>query len=101
MKAINVKEFGGPEVLKLEDVPYPRPPQSGEVLIRVKAAGMNPYDTYMRSGSCGSGNPARPLRQALTLLGLSNRPHPLTTVGDSWSDRRWVCTTEISNYIDT
>jgi NADPH:quinone reductase-like Zn-dependent oxidoreductase len=33
MKAISVGEFGGPEVLKLEDVPDPRPPQSGEVLI--------------------------------------------------------------------
>ncbi len=35
MKAISVSEFGGPEVLKLEDVPDPRPPQSGEVLVRV------------------------------------------------------------------
>jgi len=73
MKAINVREFGGPEVLKLEDVPDPRPPQSGEVLIRVNASGVNPYDTYMRSGSYGSGNPACPLRQAPMLLGLSNR----------------------------
>ena len=60
MKAINVREFGGPEVLKLEDVSDPRPPQSGEVLIRVNASGVNPYDTYMRSGSYGSGNPALP-----------------------------------------
>jgi NADPH2:quinone reductase len=60
MKAISVCEFGGPEVLKLEDVPDPRPPQSGEVLISVNAAGVNPYDTYMRSGSYGSGNPALP-----------------------------------------
>lgn len=60
MKAISVSEFGGPEVLKLEDVPNPRPPQSGEVLISVKAAGVNPYDTYMRSGAYGSGNPALP-----------------------------------------
>jgi len=60
MKAICVREFGSPEVLKLEDVPDPRPPQSGEVLIRVNAAGVNPYDTYMRSGAYGSGNPALP-----------------------------------------
>ena len=50
MKAICISEFGGPEVLKLEDVPDPRPPQSGEVVERVNAAGVNPYDTYMRSG---------------------------------------------------
>jgi NADPH2:quinone reductase len=49
MKAISVSEFGGPEVLKLEDVPDPRPPQSGEVLISVKAAGVNPYRSPHRS----------------------------------------------------
>src|SRR5690348_6218842 len=49
MKAILVHEFGGPEVLKLEDVPTPRP-TSGQVLVRIHAVGVNPYDTYMRSG---------------------------------------------------
>jgi NADPH2:quinone reductase len=49
MKAIRVHEFGGPEVLRLEDVPTPRP-DAGQVLVRVKAAGVNPDDTYMRSG---------------------------------------------------
>ena len=60
MKAICVREFGGPEVLKLEDIPDPRPPQSGEVLVSVKAAGVNPYDTYMRAGTYGARNPALP-----------------------------------------
>jgi NADPH:quinone reductase len=49
MKSILVHQFGGPEVLKLEDVPTPRP-ASGQVLVRIHAAGVNPYDTYMRSG---------------------------------------------------
>jgi NADPH:quinone reductase-like Zn-dependent oxidoreductase len=40
MKAICVSEFGGPEVLKLEDMPDPRPPQSGGVLVSVNAAGL-------------------------------------------------------------
>ena len=40
MKAICVSEFGGPEVLKLEDMPDPRPPQSGGVLVSVNAAGV-------------------------------------------------------------
>ncbi|HXW57341.1 MAG TPA: NADPH:quinone reductase [Candidatus Cybelea sp.] len=50
MKAIVVHEFGGPEVLRLEEVPIPRP-AAGQVLVRIRAAGVNPYDTYMRSGS--------------------------------------------------
>src|SRR5437763_13349121 len=52
MKAIRVHEFGGPEVLRLEEVPDPRP-GSGEVVIRVKAAGVNPVDSYIRSGGYG------------------------------------------------
>ena len=50
MKAILVREFGGPEVLKLEEVPTPKP-GAGQVLVRIHAAGVNPYDTYMRAGS--------------------------------------------------
>jgi NADPH2:quinone reductase len=50
MKAVRVNEFGGPEVLKVEDVPDPKP-DSGQVLVRVKAAGLNPVDTYIRAGT--------------------------------------------------
>ena len=50
MKAIRVHEFGGPEVLKLEEVATPKP-SAGEVLVRIHAAGVNPYDTYMRAGT--------------------------------------------------
>jgi len=50
MKAIVVHEFGGPEVLKLEEVPTPKP-AAGQVLVRVHAVGVNPYDTYMRNGT--------------------------------------------------
>jgi NADPH2:quinone reductase len=50
MKAIRVSEFGGPEVLKLQDVPDPKP-DSGQVLVRIKAAGVNPVDTYIRAGA--------------------------------------------------
>ena len=50
MKAIRVHGFGGPEVLKLEDVATPKP-SGGEVLVRIHAAGVNPYDTYMRAGT--------------------------------------------------
>ena len=50
MKAILVREFGGPEVLKLEDVPTPKP-AAGQALVRIHAVGVNPYDTYMRAGT--------------------------------------------------
>ena len=50
MKAIQVHQFGGPEVLVLEELPTPKP-GPGEVLVHVRAAGVNPYDTYMRAGT--------------------------------------------------
>jgi NADPH2:quinone reductase len=50
VKAILVHQFGGPEVLTLSDVPEPRP-AANQVLVRILAAGVNPYDTYMRTGN--------------------------------------------------
>ncbi len=47
MRAIQIKEFGGPEVLDLVDLPVPEPAE-GEVLIRVSRAGMNFADTHQR-----------------------------------------------------
>lgn len=49
MKAILVREFGGPDVLKLEEVPDPTA-GAGQVTVRIHAVGVNPYDTYMRAG---------------------------------------------------
>src|SRR5580693_5637444 len=50
MKAVVIRAYGGPEVLKLEELPDPVP-GSGEVLIRVVAAGVNPFDRKVRSGA--------------------------------------------------
>ena len=50
MKAIRVHAFGGPEMLRLEQVDDPIP-GPGEVVIDVRAAGVNPADTYMRNGT--------------------------------------------------
>src|SRR5918998_69113 len=50
MRAILIEGFGGPEVLKLADVPVPEP-GDGEVLIRVARAGMNFADTHQRTNS--------------------------------------------------
>lgn len=52
MKAIRVHEFGGPEVLRLEDVPDPTP-GPGQAVVRVRAAGVNPVDVYIHSGTYG------------------------------------------------
>src|SRR5664279_2707108 len=50
MKAIRVREFGGPEVLKLEEVPDLQP-GPGQILVRVRAVGVNPVENYMRTGT--------------------------------------------------
>jgi len=50
MKAILIRQFGGPEVLKLEEIPTPKP-ASGQVLVKIHAAGVNPADTYARTGN--------------------------------------------------
>jgi NADPH:quinone reductase len=50
MKAIRIKEFGGPEVMKLEEVPDLKP-GAGQVVVRLRAVGVNPVDTYMRAGT--------------------------------------------------
>ena len=50
MIAIQVHKFGGPEVLEIHEVPTPKP-AAGQILVQVRAAGVNPYDTYMRNGT--------------------------------------------------
>ncbi len=50
MRAIQITEFGGPEVLRLVDLPRPEP-AAGEVLIRVTRAGLNFADTHTRENA--------------------------------------------------
>jgi NADPH2:quinone reductase len=54
MKAIRVSEYGGPSVLKLEEVPRPAV-GPGQVLVRNHAVGVNPVDTYLRSNTDNRG----------------------------------------------
>jgi NADPH2:quinone reductase len=50
MRAIRVDQFGGPEVLRLVHVPDPKP-GTGEVVVRLRAAGVNPFEAYTRTGN--------------------------------------------------
>jgi NADPH2:quinone reductase len=50
VKAIRVHEFGGPEVMKLEEVPD-LVPGPGQVMVRVHAVGVNPVESYVRTGT--------------------------------------------------
>ena len=65
MKAAVIHEYGGPGVLEYEDYPDPTL-QSGEVLIRVAAAGVNPIDALLRSGQIKD-------RQPVTFPGILGR----------------------------
>ena len=50
MKAIRVREFGPPEAMRLEEVPDLAPGR-GQVLVRIRAVGVNPVEAYIRSGT--------------------------------------------------
>ena len=50
MKSIRVQETGGPEVLKIQEIADPHP-GAGQVVVRIHAAGVNPVETYIRSGA--------------------------------------------------
>ena len=56
MKAIVVKEYGSEEVLEVSEIEAPSP-SDGEVLVEIKAAGVNPVDTYIRQGNHVSAPP--------------------------------------------
>ncbi|OFW13628.1 MAG: quinone oxidoreductase [Acidobacteria bacterium RIFCSPLOWO2_12_FULL_67_14] len=77
MKAIVVREFGGPEVMKLEEAPAPSP-GAGQVLIRVKAAGVNPVDTYVRAGTYAR-KPALPFTPGSDVAGVVEAVGPKVT----------------------
>lgn len=77
MKAVRVHEFGGPEQLKLEEVADPQA-GAGQVLIRVKAAGVNPVDTYIRAGAHVV-KPALPYTPGMDAAGVCEEAGPNVT----------------------
>lgn len=71
MKAIQVESFGAPEVLQLAELPDPQP-AAGQVLVRIRAAGVNPVDTYIRAGTYAR-KPALPYTPGLDGAGTVER----------------------------
>jgi NADPH:quinone reductase-like Zn-dependent oxidoreductase len=68
VKAVRVHSFGPPEVISVEDVPEPEP-REGEVVVRVKAAGVGPWDAWIRSGKSALPEPL-PLTLGTDLSGV-------------------------------
>ena len=76
MKAILVDQFGDPQVLRLAEVPIPTP-RDGQILIRVHAIGVNPVETYIRSGTYAA-KPAHARPAARVLPGFHTIPYTLS-----------------------
>jgi NADPH:quinone reductase-like Zn-dependent oxidoreductase len=94
MKAVRFDEYGGIDVLKVVDVPRPVP-MAGQVLVRVKAAGINPGEAKIRVGLEDSTWPATfPSGEGSDLAGIVSRTGPGVTsfsAGDEvigWTDNR-------------
>ncbi len=94
MRAVRFDEYGGIEVLKVVDVPRPAP-GSGQVLVQVKAAGINPGEAKIREGLLHSRWPATfPSGEGSDLAGIVSGTGPGVTsfsAGDEvigWTDNR-------------
>ncbi|MBI4553841.1 MAG: NADPH:quinone reductase [Candidatus Latescibacteria bacterium] len=97
MKAIRVHQFGGPEVMRVEDAPDVKP-GSGQVVVRVHAAGVNPVDTYIRTGTYAV-KPALPYTPGMDAAGV------VETIGEGVTnvvsgDRVYVFTTLSGAYAE-
>ena len=76
MKAILITAYGGPDVLSVTELPDPVP-AAGEVLIRVRAFGLNHAETYMRSGAWGDVAQVPGIRKSMS------RPSTSMSLSDS------------------
>jgi NADPH:quinone reductase len=77
MKAIRVSEFGSPEVMKYEEISDPHP-GNGQVVIKIYAAGVNPVEAYIRSGSYAR-KPALPYTPGADAAGIVEEVGPGVT----------------------
>jgi NADPH:quinone reductase-like Zn-dependent oxidoreductase len=80
MEAVRVHQYGGPEVLVVEQIPVPSP-APGQVLVRVAAAGVGPWDALVRTGKSG-------IAQTLPLTPGSDIAGVVESIGNG--DRRFV-----------
>ena len=87
MKAVLIRKHGGPEVLEIADLPKPKA-EAGQVVIRVKAAGMNHLDTWVRRGLPGV-TPPLPMVLGSDAAGLIEETGPGVT-GLAAGDRVFV-----------
>jgi NADPH:quinone reductase-like Zn-dependent oxidoreductase len=87
MQAVRVHEFGGPDVLRLDEVPRPDP-GPGEVLVQVHAAGINPLDWYRREGYVRFPAELRPPRPALPYIPGVDASGAVAAVGPGVSGLR-------------
>src|ERR1700677_869518 len=93
MKAVRFEEYGGVEVLDVVDVPRPVP-RPGQVLVQVKAAGINPGEAKIREGGLHERWPATfPSGQGSDFAGVVERVGPgVGTVGVGDDVIGWVDT---------
>jgi NADPH:quinone reductase-like Zn-dependent oxidoreductase len=92
MKAVRFDEYGGVDVLKVVDVPTPEP-GPGQVLVQVKAAGINPGEAKIRDGLLHSRYPATfPSGEGSDLAGVVAETGPGVTV--------WSAGDEVIGYTD-
>jgi NADPH:quinone reductase len=97
MKAIRVQEFGLPEVMKLQEVEDPKPGK-GELAVRLHAAGVNPVDTYIRSGQYPL-TPAMPYTPGMDGAGIVEAVGEGVT-GFSVGDRVYIGGTLTGSYAE-
>lgn len=97
MKAVVVHEFGGPEVLTIEETADPTPGPR-QVVVALEAAGVNPVDTYRRSGAQGY-NPPLPMTPGMDGAGVvESVGTEVRTV--SAGDRVWVAGSATGTYAE-
>jgi NADPH2:quinone reductase len=97
VKTIRVREFGDPEVMKLEDAPDLQA-AAGQVVVRVKAVGVNPVEAYIRTGTYAI-KPALPYTPGSDAAGIVESVGP-GVKGFSPGDRAYVGGTLSGAYAD-
>ena len=98
MKAIRVHAFGGPEVMQISTLPDPEP-GPGQVLVRLATAGVNPVETYIRSGKYGR-LPELPYTPGSDGAGIVFKTGPGVPAGIKAGQRVWLSGSVSGTYAD-